>query len=98
LLILIPIPIGSGPILRWSKRKAAVAQTQEELGDSYVFVEMGEAITLGQMFKDFEVEERLYAMIEKHLKRLLMLKGLKSLRSVASSPPLPGIPGPQKAA
>jgi hypothetical protein len=77
--------------------KVAAAQAQDELGDGYVFVEMGEAVTLEQMFKDFEVEERLNAMIEKLLKRLLFLKGLKSLPSAASSAPLPRISGPQKA-
>jgi hypothetical protein len=80
-------------------QKAAVAQAQEELGDSYVFVEIGEAITLERMFKDFEVEERFDAMIEKNIKRLLYLRGLKSFRSAASSPPpVPRLPGPQKAA
>src|SRR5690242_3592569 len=37
-------------------RKVAVAQAQEELGDSYVFVEMGETATLEQMFNEFEVQ------------------------------------------
>ena len=78
--------------------KAAVAQAQEELGDRYVFVELGAAITLEQTFKDFEVEERFDAMIEKHVKRLLFLRGLKSLPSAASSAPVPRIPGPRKAA
>jgi hypothetical protein len=78
--------------------KAAVAQAQEELGDRYLFVEMGSAVTLEQMFKDFEVEERIDAMIEKLLKRFLFVKGLKSLPSAASSPSLPRIPGPRKVA
>ena len=42
-------------------RKAALAQAQEELGDKYVFVELGEAATLEQVFKDFEFEEHLTA-------------------------------------
>jgi hypothetical protein len=79
-------------------RKAALAQAQEELGDRYIFVEMGSTVTLEQTFKDFEVEERFDAMIEKLLKRLLFVKGLKSLPSAASSAPLPRIPGPRKAA
>jgi hypothetical protein len=78
--------------------KAAVAQAQEELGDRYLFVEMGSTITLEQMFKDFEVEERIDAMIEKLFKRLLFVKGLKSLPSAASSASLPRIPGPRKVA
>jgi hypothetical protein len=79
-------------------RKAALAQAQEELGDRYVFVEMGEAVTLEQTFKDFEVEARFDAMIEKLLKQLLFLRGLKSLQAAGSSAPLPRIPGPRKAA
>jgi hypothetical protein len=46
--------------------------------DSYVFVEMGEAATPEQMFKELEIEGRFDAMIHKLLKRLLFLKGLKS--------------------
>jgi len=79
-------------------RKVAVAQAQEELGDSYVFVVMGEEATLDRMFEAFEVEARFDAMIEKLLKQLLFLKGLKSLKTTASSAPVPRIPGPRKAA
>ncbi len=74
-------------------RKAALAQAQEELGDKYVFVELGEAATLEQVFKDFEVEEHFDCMIEKVLKRLVLLRGVKSLPSAASSSPLPRISG-----
>ena len=59
---------------------------------------MGSTVTLEQTFKDFEVEERFDAMIEKLLKRLLFVKGLKSLPSAASSAPVPRITGPRKAA
>ena len=86
------------PAVVEAARKAAVAQAQEELGDRYIFVEMGSAVTIELMFKDFEVEERFDAMIEKLHKRLLFVKGLKSLPSAASSAPLPRIPGPRKAA
>src|SRR6516164_4271134 len=86
------------PAVVEAARKAALAQAQEELGDRYIFVEMGSTVTLEQTFKDFEVEERFDAMIEKLLKRLLFVKGLKSLPSAASSAPLPRIPGPRKAA
>jgi hypothetical protein len=79
-------------------RKAAVAQAQEELGDRCIFVEMGDTAKFEQMFKDFELEERFDAMIEKLLKRLLLVKGLKSLSSAASSASLPRISGPRKAA
>jgi hypothetical protein len=84
------------PAVVEAARKAAVAQAQEELGDQYIFVEMGDTVTLEQTFKDFEAEERFDAMIEKNFKRLLFVKGLKSLPSAASSAPLPRIPGPRK--
>jgi len=86
------------PAVVEAARKAALAQAQEELGDRYIFVEMGSTVTLEQTFKDFEVEERFDAMIEKLLKRLLFVKGLKSLPSAASSAPVPRITGPRKAA
>jgi hypothetical protein len=79
-------------------RKVTVARAQEELGDRYVFVEMGETVTLEQTFRDFEVEARFDAMIEKLLKQLLFLRGLKSLQAAGSSASLPRIPGPRKAA
>jgi hypothetical protein len=54
--------------------------------------------------RDLGVEDRLDAMIDKCLKRLLFLRGLKSLPTAASSaPPQPvaeprRIPGPTRAA
>jgi hypothetical protein len=81
-----------------TRRETARAEGRRELGDGYIFAEMGKAVTISRMFEDFEVEERLGAMIDRLLKRLLFLKGLKSLPSAASSAPLPRIPKPQKAA
>jgi hypothetical protein len=51
--------------------KAADAQARNELGDKYLFVAMGDAATVPEMLKEFEVEERLDTMIDRHLKRLL---------------------------
>jgi hypothetical protein len=86
------------PAVVEAAKEAAVAQAQEELGHSYVFVRMGKAITFEQMLKDLEVENLIHAMIGKLLKQLLHVRGLKSFRSADLSPPLPRIPGPQKAA
>jgi hypothetical protein len=86
------------PAVVQAANKAAVALAQEELGYRYIFVEMGDTVTLQLMFKDFEIEERFDAMIERLLKQLLFVKGLKSLPSAASSAPLPRIPGPRKVA
>src|SRR5262245_46963590 len=78
--------------------QAAEAQARKELGENYKFVEMGDLATVTQMLADFEVEERLNAMIDKLLKRLWMLKASKTLSSPASSTTLPRISGPKKAA
>lgn len=76
---------------------AADAQARKELGPRYIFVEMGEEVTISKMFDDLEVEERLDAMIRKQFKQLFFLKGLKSLPSMAPSTPVPRIEGPKKA-
>jgi len=78
--------------------EAAKTQARNELGDYYNLIEMGETATIPQMNNEFDLVERLDGLIDKHLKRLLFLKGLKSLSSTASSAPLPRIPRSQKAA
>jgi len=77
---------------------AAEAQARKELGPRYIFIEIGEEVTISKMFEDLEVEERLDAMIQKQFKQLLFLKGLKSLPSTAPSTPVLRIEGPKKAA
>jgi hypothetical protein len=92
------------PAQREAAVQAAEEQARKELGDRYALVEIGEAATLGHLLKDLQVEERLDAMIDKCLKRLLFLRGVKSLSSAASSAPPqpvaepPRIPGPKKVA
>jgi hypothetical protein len=78
--------------------EAAEAQARKELGDNYKFVEMGDAASVSQMLKDFEVEERLDAIIDRLLKRLWYLQASRSRSPTASPAPLPRISGPQKAA
>jgi hypothetical protein len=78
--------------------EAAQAQARKELGSRYIFVEMGQEVTVSKMFDDLEVEERLDSLIDKQLKRLLFLKGLTSLPSMAPSTSMPRIEGPKKAA
>ena len=68
--------------------QAAEDQARKDLGASYELVEIGETATMDRLLQDLAVEERLDAMIDKDLKRLLFLRGLKSLK-----PPLPPIPG-----
>jgi hypothetical protein len=70
-------------------RAAAQAQAREELGDAYALVEFGETATLDQLMKELSVEDRIDAMIERCLKRLLLLRGLKSLAPSTASSTLP---------
>jgi len=72
--------------------EAAEDQARKDLGASYELVEIGETATMDRLLQDLAVVERLDAMIDKCLKRLLFLRGLKSLRPGSSSPPLPPAP------
>jgi hypothetical protein len=69
--------------------EAAEAQAREELGDTYELANMGHVATVDQMLKDLSVEERLDAVIDKCLKRLLFLRGIKSLALTQSASPPP---------
>jgi len=73
---------------REATMQAAEDQARKDLGASYELVEIGEAATVDRLLQDLAVVERLDAMIDKCLKRLLFLRGLKSLK-----PPLPPVPG-----
>jgi hypothetical protein len=92
------------PAQRKEAMQAAKDQARKELGDTYELVEIGETATVDGLLRDLGVEERLDAMIDKCLKRLLFLRGLKSLSTAPSSaPPQPipvprRIPGPTRAA
>jgi hypothetical protein len=77
-------------------RQAALAQAREEFGVRYAFVKMGDAATLEQTFRDFEVVKQFDDMIEKSVKQLLLVRGVKSVSLTSSSAPLPRIPGPPK--
>jgi hypothetical protein len=89
---------------REAAMRAAEEQAREELGEKYELVEVGEAATVDRLLRDFGVEERLDAMIDKGLKRLLFLRGVKSLSTAPSSAPpqpaaaTPRIPGPKRVA
>ena len=68
--------------------QAVEDQARKDLGANYVLVEIGETATMERLLQDLAVEERVDAIIDKCLKRLLFLRGLKSLK-----PPLPPVPG-----
>jgi hypothetical protein len=78
---------------REATMQAAEDQARKDLGANYELVEIGEVATVDRLLQDLAVEERVDAMIDKCLKRLLFLRGLKSLRPVSSSAPLQPVPG-----
>lgn len=70
--------------------QAAEAQARKELGEMYELVEIGREATLDRLMKELDVHDRLDAMIDRCLKRLLFVRGLKSLAPPAetvSQPP-----------
>jgi hypothetical protein len=81
-----------------------IDEVRKELGEDFRFVEIGDTATVERLLSDLDIEERLDALVDKGLKRLLFLRGLKSLQPVPSSPPLqpapatPRIPIPKRVA
>jgi hypothetical protein len=61
-----------------SERAAAVI-ARKELRHLYRLVEMGDEVTVACLLNDLAIHERLDAMIDKCLKRLLLIRGVKSL-------------------
>jgi hypothetical protein len=59
--------------------------TRKEKAGSELF-EISKTATLKRLMKELDVEERLDAMIDKLIKRLLFLRGLKSITSSAATP------------
>jgi hypothetical protein len=81
------------------QKKAALAEREKaiqaadeiarnELGeDMYELAKMADTVTIACLMDDLAVEERLDAMIDKCIKRLLMAKGIKSISASSSSAP-----------
>jgi hypothetical protein len=86
--------------LKTGEREAAVQtaerQARKELGEIYELAEIGATATVNGLLRDVGVEDRLDAMIDKCLKRLLFLRGLKSLPTASSSAPPQPIAEPQR--
>jgi hypothetical protein len=59
---------------------------------------MGKAATVEGLLEDLDVQDRLDAIFDKCLKRLLMVRGLKSIMSESSSAPPKRLAGPSRAA
>jgi hypothetical protein len=86
------------PAKREAGIRAAEEQIRKELGEINELVELGELATVDRLIKDLEVQERLDAVFDRCVKRLLMVKGLKSISNVSSSAPPKRLAGPSKAA
>jgi hypothetical protein len=69
--------------------QAADARARKELGEMYELVEIGGEATLDHLMKKLDVHDRLDAMIDRCLKRLLFVRGLKSLAPPAETVSLP---------
>ena len=86
------------PAVREAATRAAVDQARKELGDAYGLVEIGEAASVDRLMKDLEVQERLDALIDRCLKRLLFSRGLKSISIASTAAPRERLAGPSRAA
>jgi hypothetical protein len=67
--------------------KAMEEEIRNELGDTLVFIEMGEAVTIENLFKDLAVVDRINGMIDGCVKRLLMVRGAKSMSLTGTTSP-----------
>jgi hypothetical protein len=77
--------------------RVAKEQAQQELGDTYELIDIGEPATIKGLMDELDIKERLDSLISKCLKQLLMVRGVKSLSAASSSVPTPQISGPRKA-
>jgi len=78
--------------------RAAEDHARRELGGVYELVEIGEAAMVDGLLRDLEIEERLDAMINQQIKRLLQVRGLKSISAALPSAPPKRLPVSTKAA
>jgi len=80
-------PHDDEPAKRKEAVEAAEDQVREELGDTYRLVEIGRTATTGCLMEELGIHDRLDAMIDRCLKRLLFVRGLKSISGASSSTP-----------
>lgn len=74
------LPAGSSdPNSIAESERATEAKARKELRDLYPLVEMGEEATVPCLLNDLAIQERLDAMMDKCLKRLLLIRGIKSV-------------------
>jgi hypothetical protein len=68
-------------------RRQADQQAQTELGPALELVEAGDVVTTDHLLSELSIAERLEDMIDRCIKRLLMVRGYKSLSLSAPSSP-----------
>ena len=85
------------PAQRRKGYRAAEKQARQELGDIYELIDIGDPATMGGLIKELDIKERLDGLIDRCLKRLLMVRGVKSLSSAPSSVSTPQISTSRKA-
>ena len=78
--------------------RAAEDQVRKELGDTHELVEIGDVATIDGLTRELDVKDRLDALVDKSVKRLLLVKGLKSVSTAPSSASPQRVLGPSKAA
>jgi hypothetical protein len=84
------------PAVRDAAVEAALQQARKQLGYAITFVENKGIATFDGLNEELEIEDKINALIEKSLKRLLFVKGMKSISAV-SIPAVPAaIEGPRK--
>jgi hypothetical protein len=67
--------------------RMAKSQVRQELGEICNLMDIGELATIEGLMNELNVSERLDGLIEKCLKRLLMVRGVKSLSLTSPSAP-----------
>jgi hypothetical protein len=80
-----------------TKIEAISDVARKELGDdAYKLANVGEIATVNGLMNDLEVRERLNAIVERCLKRLLFVKGLESILAPSSSLPSKRLAGSRR--
>jgi hypothetical protein len=81
-----------------AEMRVAQDRVRKEFGDAFELVDIGEAATFNGLAKELDIKERLDALIEKCLKRLLLVRGVKSISAPPSSAAPERVRGPSRAA
>ena len=73
----------------YEELRAKEDNLQKELGESWGLLEMGQASTIDYALKEATIIDRLDAMIDRCVKRLILVRGFKSISSSSPEPASP---------